>query len=301
MLWKNHLISVDQFNVEEIQSLFFSNSMIDGFTFPRKKIAILFYEPSTRTSASFQSAAHDLDCKIISINGVEYSSVAKGETLHDTVLTLAQYVDLIILRHPDSEAAAYAASISPVPIINAGCGNGEHPTQGLLDLFTIQKHFQNWNKFTDMRITFFGDLLNSRTVHSSVKLIALYDNASNYINYVAPLSLQIPLSLKGLVPDVYIYPEQIENVLPYTDVLYVTRVQKERGSVAEYSLTHEQLNMLPENSIVMHPFPRPDGEIPISFDSDPRAKYFEQIKNGVYIRTAILYEMLKVNVLSKEM
>lgn len=227
-------------------------------TYPDKILANLFYEPSTRTSASFAGAMYRLGGNVISINDVNYSSVAKGENLSDTIVTMANYADIIALRSKNKGDAKLASEVSSVPIINAGDGNGEHPTQTLLDLYTIYKKF---GRINDLVVTFVGDIENGRTVHSLDK--ALIDSTKYFI------------------------PTYDKNIWPESDVYYLTRVQRERGSKGSYSMKKEHIHHIPENSIVMHPFPR-NEEIPTWFDKDPRAKYFEQMKNGLYVRMAIL-------------
>jgi aspartate carbamoyltransferase catalytic subunit len=195
---------------------------------------------------------------VISINDVNYSSVAKGENLADTIVTMANYADIIALRSKNKGDAKIASEVSSVPIINAGDGNGEHPTQTLLDLYTIHKKF---GRIEDLVVTFVGDIENGRTVHSLDK--ALVNSTKHFI------------------------PTYDKNIWPESDVYYLTRVQRERGSEGSYSMKKEHIHHIPENAIVMHPFPR-NEEIPTWFDKDPRAKYFEQMKNGLYVRMAIL-------------
>ena len=230
-----------------------------------KIITNLFYEPSTRTSSSFASAMYKLGGQVISINDVNYSSVSKGENLEDTIITMSNYCDLIVLRSQQAGDALIASKVSTVPIINAGDGNGEHPTQTLLDLYTIYKKF---NKIKDLTITFIGDIENGRTVHS--------------------LDKALPNCKKHFI-DTY-----DKSIWPKSDVYYLTRVQKERGSSGSYSMKKEHIHHIPEDAIVMHPFPR-NEEIPVWFDKDPRAKYFEQMENGLYIRMALLVLLLKTD------
>ena len=282
-----HLISIDQYDKNSLENFFISvNNEKYGFRYQnfttKKQIATLFYEPSTRTSASFHSAAIQLGYSVLPINEVTYSSVTKGETLEDTIRTIGSYVDLIVLRHGEKGASKKAASVSQVPIINAGDGIGEHPTQTLLDLYTIWKEKLN---IDGLNITLMGDLKNGRTIHSLIKVLRLFNV---HINLISPPSLKLP--------DKYLKSTDCESnqFAPYadtTDVLYVTRVQKERGSKEEYKLSYDELINLPKNAIVMHPLPRA-GEIPVLFDNDPRAKYFEQIDNGLLVRKALLRELL---------
>ena len=281
-----HLISIDQYDYQALHTLFENVSKEKyGFiesNYPKKsQIATLFYEPSTRTRASFHSAAIQLGYSVLPINEVTYSSVTKGETLEDTIRTIGSYVDLIVLRHSEKGAAKRAAEVSTVPIINAGDGNGEHPTQTLLDIYTIWKTFKKINGLT---ITLMGDLKNGRTVHSLIKILRHYKVK---INLISPDSLKLPKEYyKNSDIEYSIFPKDLQ-----TDILYVTRIQKERGSKEDYKLSYDELISLPSNAIVMHPLPRA-GEIPVLFDNDPRAKYFEQIKNGLLVRKALLRELL---------
>ena len=282
----NHIISIDQYNKNKLEN-FFRLTNRERYGYPhsvltaKHQIATLFYEPSTRTSASFHSAAIQLGYSVLPINEVTYSSVTKGETLEDTIRTIGSYVDLIVLRHNEKGAAKRAAEVSTVPIINAGDGNGEHPTQTLLDIYTIWKTFEKINGLT---ITLMGDLKNGRTVHSLIKILRHYEVK---INLISPDSLKLPKEYyKNSDIEYSIFPKDLQ-----TDILYVTRVQKERGSKEDYKLSYDELINLPKNAIVMHPLPRA-GEIPVVFDNDPRAKYFEQIKNGLLVRKALLRELL---------
>ena len=264
-------------------------------SFPNKIMINLFYEPSTRTSCSFQVAAYKLGCKVINITD-KYSSVEKGETLEDTVKTLNSYGDVIVLRHPEKGSIERARAVSKVPIINAGNGNGEHPTQALLDIYTIYDELLKHNiKVGDdyITITFVGDLKNSRTVHSLVKIL-------NRIRFVQLIFVSPP----GLELDDAdaITNMELREAIGITDVLYVTRVQKERFSCEQeyrnvvdnyddYRVTPQLLKYAKPEAIIMHPLPRGD-ELSISVDSDPRAVYFKQVENGVYMRMAILESIL---------
>jgi aspartate carbamoyltransferase len=256
-----------------------------------KIMTALFYEPSSRTYGSFISAMQRLGGGFIPLQGVTYSSVAKGETLEDTVATFSNYSDVVVLRHPQVGAAKLAAAASTVPVINAGDGPGEHPTQALLDMFTIIDHLGSVDGKT---ITLVGDLLNGRTVHSLVTLLQLYKPKA--INLVAPKELQMPPETVRDIKTPVFETESLDEVLSGTDVLYVTRVQKERFqnlTVYEklkdrFVITGETMNKLGTTAILMHPFPRV-SEIATEVDSDPRALYLrEQIKNGMYVRMALL-------------
>jgi aspartate carbamoyltransferase len=257
-----------------------------------KILANLFYEPSTRTSSSFTAAMERLGGSVIPINEVRYSSISKGESLPDTVRTLECYADVIVLRHPEVGSAALAAKYARKPIINAGDGVGEHPTQALLDLFTIQEEL---GRVDGLTVTLLGDLKYGRTVHSLARLLALYDVR---IYYVSPEILRMPreimdeLNAKGLSQ---VEHTTLEPVLAESDVLYVTRVQKERfydqaeyDSVKDaYCIDPQIMQTAKERMIVMHPMPRM-GEISVDFDDDPRAAYFRQMEHGLYVRMALL-------------
>jgi aspartate carbamoyltransferase len=260
-----------------------------------KILANLFYEPSTRTSSSFTSAMERLGGSVIPINEVRYSSVAKGESLPDTVRTLECYADVIVLRHPETGSAALAAQYASKPIINAGDGIGEHPTQALLDAFTIHEEM---GLIDGLTVTMLGDLKYGRTVHSLARLLSLYNVR---LNYLAPEILRMPTEIINELPRTMAQKEfsNIEDVLPVTDVLYVTRVQKERFASEEeyesvkgsYVISPEVMKNAKQNMIVMHPLPRV-GEISMEFDSDPRAAYFRQMEYGLYVRMALLAMVL---------
>ena len=261
-----------------------------------KILTNLFYEPSTRTSSSFTAAMERLGGSVIPINEVKYSSVSKGESLPDTVRSLECYADVIVLRHPEVGASALAAEYARKPVINAGDGVGEHPTQALLDLFTILEELGYADGIT---VTMLGDLKYGRTVHSLARLLSLFDV---HINYVSPEILQMPreivaeLDEKGVPQTEY---TTLESALPKTDVLYVTRVQRERFENPEdyqkvsgaYVITPEILQSAKEKMIVMHPLPRV-GEISMEVDNDPRAAYFRQMEYGMYVRMALLAMVL---------
>ena len=294
------IISVKQFSRPDLDYIFgVAHEMremverIGTFDLLKGKIlANLFYEPSTRTSSSFTSAMERLGGSVIPINEVRYSSVSKGESLPDTVRTLECYADVIVLRHPEVGASALAAQYARKPIINAGDGIGEHPTQALLDLFTI---IEELGQADNLTVTMLGDLKYGRTVHSLARLLSLY-NVS--LHYVSPDILRMPpeiideLNEKGLPQYEH---STLDEVVPKTDVLYVTRVQKERfADQAEYEsvkdayvITPDIMTKAKERMIVMHPLPRV-GEISIEFDSDPRAAYFRQMEYGLYVRMALL-------------
>lgn len=298
------ILSVKQFTREDLEYIFgVAREMremvmrIGTFDLLKGKIlANLFYEPSTRTSSSFTSAMERLGGSVIPINEVRYSSVSKGESLPDTIRTLECYADVIVLRHPEVGASALAAKYARKPIINAGDGVGEHPTQALLDLFTIVSELGEVNGLT---VTMLGDLKYGRTVHSLARLLSLYNVR---LNYVSPDILRMPAEIiselheKGIQQGEY---NNLEAVLPDTDVLYVTRVQKERfEDQSEYEsvkgafiIDTQTMKLAKEHMIVMHPLPRV-GEISMDVDDDPRAAYFRQMEYGLYVRMALLAMVL---------
>jgi len=285
----SHFISLKDYTKQDILTILETVRTFDDQNLKRfipnkrKLIANLFYEPSTRTSSSFYAAATYLGHEVLSINNVQYSSVAKGETLEDTIRTLASYVHCIVLRHPEEGAAERASLVSTVPVINAGDGVGEHPTQTLLDLYTIYKHY---GRLDGLTVSLMGDLKHGRTIHSLVQALDLFNVK---INLIGPTKLRLPPELykKSYLEST----ELTENLAMTTDVLYMTRVQRERGAQGNYAFTKLDAENLPPNSIVMHPLPRVD-ELPDWFDTDPRAKYFEQMSNGLAVRKFLLDKIL---------
>lgn len=261
-----------------------------------KILANLFYEPSTRTSSSFTAAMERLGGSVIPISEVKYSSVAKGESLPDTVRTLECYSDVIVLRHPENGAAATAARYVRKPIINAGDGTGEHPTQALLDLFTIREEL---GRLENLKVTMLGDLKFGRTVHSLSRLLALYGAK---LSYVSPEILRMPPSIIEELNRAGVEQHehrQLDPVLSETDVLYVTRVQKERfedlnvyeSVKSAYVISPEIMKKAKSQMVLMHPLPRV-GEIAYEVDNDPRAAYFRQMEYGLYVRMALLAMVL---------
>jgi aspartate carbamoyltransferase catalytic subunit len=259
-------------------------------------LACVFYEPSTRTSSSFIAAMSRLGGSIIPINEVRYSSVTKGESLPDTIRTLESYADVIVLRHPEVGASTVAAEYARKPIINAGDGVGEHPTQALLDLYTIQSEL---GRLDGLHVAMAGDLRYGRTIHSLARLLCLYDVR---MTFISPEILRLPLDVMNevkaqnkTVHETY----HVHDVIADVDVLYITRVQRERfadqaqfESVKDYYvITPELMEGAKEQMIIMHPLPRV-GEISYALDDDPRAAYFRQMENGMYIRMALLAAVL---------
>lgn len=304
LLYGKHILSVSQFSRSGLDDIFLvaeeMRTMVQRVgTFDLLKgkvLCCLFYEPSTRTSSSFIAAIERLGGSAIPINEVRYSSVAKGESLPDTVRTLEAYADVIVMRHNETGAAATAARYLHKPLINAGDGAGEHPTQALLDLFTIREEL---GRLDGLTVTMLGDLKYGRTVHSLARLLALYGAK---INYVSPEILSMPPELvselkeRGVVQAEY---RELDHLLAETDVLYVTRVQKERFAdlneyeavKGSYVITPETMQQAKEDMVLMHPLPRV-GEIAMEVDSDPRAAYFRQVEYGLYVRMALLAMVL---------
>jgi len=303
-LYGQHILSVAQFARADLEYIFAvaedMRTMVERVgTFDLLKgkiLANLFYEPSTRTSSSFTAAMERLGGSVIPINEVRYSSVAKGESLPDTVRTLECYADVIVLRHPETGSAAIAAQYARKPIINAGDGIGEHPTQALLDLFTLREELGTIDGLT---VTMLGDLKYGRTVHSLAKLLSLFNVK---VHYVSPDILRMPADLMAQLAEKGLPQAEhstLDGVLPETDVLYVTRVQKERfenldeyeSVKSAYIISPETMTRAKPKMALMHPLPRV-GEISPGVDSDPRAAYFRQMEYGLYVRMALLAMVL---------
>lgn len=298
----NHILQAQQFSRDLLQDLFTQARLLEQACalgsinhLPNRILATVFYEPSTRTRLSFEAAMIRLGGAVISTeNAREFSSALKGESLEDSIRVIMNYGDVIVLRHYDEGAAQRAASVSQVPVINAGDGPGQHPTQALLDLYTIE---QELGSIDGVSVAFVGDLAKGRTVRSLAYLLAKYRIRKLY--FVAPATSQIG-------PDILQYLERrgipydqcssLENILRDVEVVYQTRIQQERYTdpkrLAEikegcYQITQKTLEIMHPNTIIMHPFPR-NNEIATDVDSDPRAAYFRQARNGLYIRMALL-------------
>jgi aspartate carbamoyltransferase len=295
------ILSVNQFSRQDLEYIFAvaheMRTMVERVgTFDLLKgkiLANLFYEPSTRTSSSFTSAMERLGGSVIPINEVNYSSVTKGESLVDTVRTLECYADVIVLRHPETGSAAAAAKAARKPVINAGDGTGEHPTQALLDTFTIREEL---GRLDQLHVTLLGDLKYGRTVHSLARLLSQFDDIR--LDYVSPAILRMPREVVEEVAARKVPQaehQSLTEVLPRTDVLYVTRVQKERFEdpaayeqvKGAYVIDRAVMQAAKQDMIVMHPLPRV-SEISMDFDEDPRAAYFRQMEYGLYVRMALL-------------
>lgn len=252
-------------------------------------LATIFYEPSTRTRLSFESAMYKLGGQVITAESAgQFSSASKGETLEDAIRIIGGYADVIVLRHPEKGSATQAAQVSDIPVINAGDGTGQHPTQALLDLYTIEKEV---GKIDGLNIGLVGDLLNGRTVHSLLNLVRLYRPKKIYL--ISPKQLNLPTEYKQDLP--IEESTNLQAVLPELDICYMTRIQKERFSKpAEYEklkhyyiLDAKSVKMMKPSARILHPLPRV-GEIDPAIDSDPRAAYFRQAKNGLYVRMSLL-------------
>lgn len=298
------IVSVKQFSREDLEYIFGVATEMRGIVkrvgatdlLKGHVLANLFYEPSTRTSASFIAAMARLGGSVIPIHGVQYSSVSKGESLPDTIRTLECYADVIVLRHPDVGASEIAARYATKPIISAGDGVGEHPTQGLLDIYTI---YSELGHLDGLHVALIGDLKNGRTVHSLARLLRQYDTS---LTFVSPEILRLPNPVREeLVTAGRTVSETdaVEDVIDDADVLYVTRVQKERfADLREYEAVKDYYEITPElmtrakaKMALMHPLPRV-GEIHYDVDDDPRAAYFRQMENGLYMRMALLAAVL---------
>ncbi|MHB8573281.1 MAG: aspartate carbamoyltransferase [Candidatus Dormibacteria bacterium] len=257
-------------------------------------MATLFYEPSTRTRLSFEAAMLRLGGRVIGTeNAAEFSSVAKGETLEDTIRIVSGYADLIVLRHQEPGASDRAAAVSTVPVINGGDGPGQHPTQALLDLYTIEKEC---GRIDGITIAMVGDLANGRTVRSLAYLLSKYRDVT--FHFVAPPALRMKDDIKEHLAEcgaTFHEHTSLADALPLADVVYQTRVQKERfASAADYERVHgvyvfgtDEMRLLRPDAVLLHPLPRV-GEIEPEVDADPRAGYFRQARNGVFIRMALL-------------
>jgi len=296
-----HIISIGDFDREWIDSLLDHADRIDGkqydsHTLEGKILAVLFFEPSTRTRLSFESAIARLGGTSLTVGSVEACSIAKGETLADTIRVVSGYADAIVIRHPKEGAARLAAEFSTVPVINAGDGAGQHPSQTLLDLYTIRQSMP----IDGIDIALIGDLRYGRTAHSLASALSLY-NAR--LHTLCPKGLELPETLSSRLAEQgmeIIGHEDIADVIPAVDVLYVTRVQRERfpdsasyfNVASSYRITPELLADAKKHLIVLHPLPRVD-EIDPRVDEMPHAKYFEQSRNGVPVRMAMLMQVMQ--------
>jgi len=300
------LFSITDLSVEEIQSLIDTANQIiedpDRFAHvcDRKKLATLFFEPSTRTRLSFEAAMYELGGQVIGFSSANSSSAAKGESVADTAKTISCYADIIAMRHPKEGAPLVAAMNASIPVINAGDGGHNHPTQTLADLLTL---YREKGRLNDLTVGFCGDLKFGRTVHSLIAALARYSGIK--IVLISPKELQLPSYIKKDVLQKYDIPytqtTNLEGAMPQLDALYMTRVQRERFFNEEdylrlkdsYILDPEKMKNARADMIVMHPLPRVN-EISVAIDDDPRACYFKQVLNGKYMRMALIMMLLGV-------
>jgi aspartate carbamoyltransferase catalytic subunit len=261
-------------------------------------VATLFFEPSTRTRLSFESAVSRLGGKIIGFSDTSSTSVQKGESLKDTIKTVCNYSDLIVMRHPKEGSARFASEVASVPIINAGDGANQHPTQTLLDMYTIK---QTQGKLDNLNIAFVGDLKYGRTVHSLVMALCKFNCT---FHLVSPFELKLPSSVKIHIKEnnlEYYQYTTLDEVFPKIDILYMTRIQKERFSDPmeyekiknSYILTNDMLTNTKDNLKILHPLPRVN-EINEDVDDNSKAYYFQQALNGVYVRQALITSILGI-------
>ena len=301
-----HLIDIMQLTTEEIDEMIdTANDIIanpDKYAekCKRKKLATLFFEPSTRTRLSFEAAMYELGGNVLGFSEAQSSSAAKGESVSDTIRTVGAYADIIAMRHPKEGAPMVACRRSTVPIINAGDGGHNHPTQTLTDLLTIKREKGHFDGLT---IGFCGDLKFGRTVHSLMAAMSRYDNVK--FIFTSPDELRLPEYLKEDILDPenieYVETTDLEDAMPQLDILYMTRVQRERFFNEQdyirlkdsYILTPDKLADAKDSLSILHPLPRVN-EISTAVDDDPRAKYFEQVRNGKFIRMALILKLLEV-------
>ena len=265
-----------------------------------KRLATLFYEPSTRTRLSFEAAMMNLGGKVLGFSTADSSSAAKGESVADTLRVVSCYADICAMRHPKEGAALVASMASSIPVINAGDGGHQHPTQTLTDLLTIRSLH---GTFDDLTIGLCGDLKFGRTVHSLIEALSRYHNVKFVL--ISPEELRIPSYIREDVLEkkdlIYHEVERLEDALPHLDILYMTRVQKERFFNEEdyvrmkdyYILDAQKMQLAKEEMLVLHPLPRVN-EISTEVDKDPRAAYFRQAQYGVYVRMALILTLLEV-------
>jgi aspartate carbamoyltransferase catalytic subunit len=299
MLNNRSIVSIDDVETQDFYNIFkkasqFKKSVKSGKTLDIMKgkiMATLFFEPSTRTRLSFESAMQRLGGSVITVSDAKSSSSAKGETIADTIRMASSYSDIVVMRHPMEGAARLASEFSTVPVINGGDGSGQHPTQTLLDLFTI---YEKFGRIDDLNISMVGDLKYGRTVHSLIKALSRLDNQ---VNLISPSILQMPdhflssLKAKGTITR----NANLDELLPKSDVFYLTRIQKERfvdlneyqHVIGSYSFNEELVSRMKENAIIMHPLPRVD-EMDPKIDTDKRAYYFIEAANGVFVRMALI-------------
>ncbi|MBQ7972050.1 MAG: aspartate carbamoyltransferase [Lachnospiraceae bacterium] len=302
-----HLMSPLDFTVEELDKLFDLANDIEknpskyAHSCDGKTLATCFYEPSTRTRLSFEAAMINLGGSVLGFSSANASSAAKGESVSDTIRTISCYSDICAMRHPKEGAPMVAAAKSGIPVINAGDGGHQHPTQTLTDLLTIRSLKGRLNNFT---IGLCGDLKFGRTVHSLINALIRYDNIS--FIFISPEELRIPDYITEKLKELNIPYEEVirlEDVMPNLDLLYMTRVQRERFFNEEdyirlkdfYILNKDKMALAKDDMLVLHPLPRVN-EISVEVDDDPRAAYFRQVQYGVYVRMALILTLLEIEV-----
>ena len=303
-----HLMSPLDFSVEEVEKVLDLASDIEknpakyAHACDGKVLATLFYEPSTRTRLSFESAMIHLGGQVLGFSSAASSSASKGESVSDTIRMISCYADICAMRHPKEGAPMVASAVSGIPVINAGDGGHQHPTQTLTDLMTIRSLKGRLDHIT---IGLCGDLKFGRTVHSLVKALVRYENVR--FVFISPEELRIPSYIREEVVDAngqnYKEVERLEDVIGDLDLLYMTRVQQERFFNEEdyirlkdfYILNKEKMALAKPDMLVLHPLPRVN-EISVEVDNDPRAAYFKQVQYGVYVRMALILTLLEVNV-----
>ena len=302
-LYQKHIISINDLSRDDLNLVLATAAKLKANPQPEllkhKVIASCFFEASTRTRLSFETSMHRLGASVVGFSDSANTSLGKkGETLADTISVISTYVDAIVMRHPQEGAARLATEFSGnVPVLNAGDGSNQHPTQTLLDLFTIQ---ETQGRLDNLHVAMVGDLKYGRTVHSLTQALAKFDG--NRFYFIAPDALAMPqyildmLDEKGIAWSLH---SSIEEVMAEVDILYMTRVQKERFFNEEdyirlknsYILTKEKMSLAKPDMAVLHPLPRVN-EIALDVDDDPRAAYFEQVQNGVYVRMALIMTLL---------
>jgi aspartate carbamoyltransferase catalytic subunit len=283
------------------KGVLFLQSLLQG-----KRAMLYFVQPSTRTFLSFMAACQVLGMQCSEVRDTTTSSEMKGESQEDTVRTFSSYVDLIMMRHPQAGFAERIAFLlnqisRPVPVINAGSGKDQHPTQALLDIYTLHRSFQNYGGIDGKRIAFVGDLKRGRTVRSLAYLLRNYTGVKLY--FVAPKELQMEEDLKGYLQEQEVAFEERDNlkeVIPAVDAIYMTRIQDEYDEAGEskridysaYYFKKEYLKILPPNAIIMHPLPR-RAELPPEIDLDKRAIYWRQVRNGMWVRVSLIAQVFR--------
>lgn len=298
------LVSIDDFSKEEILEVLDMAAVFErgsvGKVLYDKVIATLFFEPSTRTRLSFESAINRLGGRIIGFSDASNSSIMKGESLHDTIRMVSSYSDLIVMRHPFEGSARYASEIASVPVVNAGDGANQHPTQTMLDLYSIRK---TQGTLDNLNIFMVGDLKYGRTVHSLMMAMSMWNTT---FNFISPEELRMPDECKLYLENLglkYYEHNDFTDIISKADIIYMTRVQRERFTDPMeyekvknvYVLRNAMLKNTKPNMRILHPLPRVN-EIHTDVDANPKAYYFEQALNGVYTRQAILCKLLNINI-----